>query len=85
MDKEEIATSARISRCEYMKPILNDIVQDEDIVAGLLIGTNCMKALETMKIIQSKEDGPYAYKTLFGWCIVGPIINTEIERTISCH
>ena len=44
-----------------------------------------MKALEPMKIIPSKEDGPYAYKTLLGWCIVGPIINTETERSISCH
>ena len=57
------------------------MVHDEDIVAGLLTGTNCMKALE---IIPSKEDGPYAYKTLLGWCIVGPINNAETERRISC-
>ena len=85
MDKEEIATPARISKWEYLKPISNEIVQDDDIVVGLLIGANCMKALEPMKIIPSKEDGPYAYKTLLGWCIVGPIINTETERSISCH
>ena len=85
VDKEEIATPARISKWEYLKPISNEIVQDEDIVVGLLIGANCMKALEPMKIIPSKEDGPYAYKTLLGWCIVGPIINTETERSISCH
>ena len=85
VDKEEIATPARISKWEYLKPISNEIVQDEDIVVGLLIGANCMKALEPMKIIPSKEDGSYAYKTLLGWCIVGPIINTEMERSISCH
>ena len=60
----------------------NEIVQDEGIVAGLLIGTNCMKALEPMQIIPSKEDGPYAYKTLLGWCIVGPIVN-PIDRKSS--
>ena len=38
MDKEEIATPARISKWEYLKPISNEIVQDEDIVVGLLIG-----------------------------------------------
>ena len=85
VDKEEIATPAWVSKWEYLKPISNEIVQDEDIVVGLLIGANCMKALEPMKIIPSKEDGPYAYKTLLGWCIVGPIINTETERSISCH
>ena len=83
MDKEEIATPARISKWEYLKPISNEIVQDEDIVVGLLIDANCMKALEPMKIIPSKEDGPYAYKTLLGWCIVVPIISTETERSIS--
>ena len=44
-----------------------------------------MKALEPMKIIPSKEGSTYAYKTLLGWCIVGPIINTERDRTISFH
>ena len=83
MDKEEIATPPRISKWEYLKPISNEIVQDGDIVVGLLIGANCMKALEPMKIIPSKEDGPYAYKILLGWCIVVPIINTETERSIS--
>ena len=38
VDKEEIATPARISKWEYLKPISNEIVQDEDIVVGLLIG-----------------------------------------------
>ena len=56
-----------------------------NIVVGLLISANCMKALEPMKIIPSKEDGPYAYKTLLGWCILGPVMNTEAERNISCH
>ena len=65
--------------------ISNKNVQDDDIVVGLLIGANCIKALEPMKIILSKEDGPYAWKTLLGWCIVGPIINTETDRIISCH
>ena len=82
MDKEEISF---LNGNTYLKPIPNEIVQGEDIVGGLLIGANCMKALEPMKIIPSKEDGPYAYKTLLGWCIVGPIINTETERSISCH
>ena len=85
VDKEDIATPARSSRWEYLTPISNEIVQDKDVAVGLLIGTNCMKALEPMKIIPSKEDSPYAYKTLLGWCIVGPILNSEAERSISCH
>ena len=85
VDKEEIATPAKISKWEYLKPISDEIVQNEDVVVGLLIGANCMKALEPVKIIPSKNNGPYAYKTLLGWCIVGPIINMNAERNISCH
>ena len=51
VDKEEIATPARISKWEYLKPISNEVVQDEDIVVGLLVGANCMNVLEPMKII----------------------------------
>ena len=66
VDKKEIAMPARISKWEYLKLMSNEIVQDEDIVVGHLIGANCIKALEPMKIIPSKEDGPYANKTLLG-------------------
>ena len=60
MDKEEIERAARISKWGYLKPISNETVQDERIVVGLLIGANCMKAIEPMKVIPSKEDWPYA-------------------------
>ena len=46
VDKEEKATPARIFKWKYLKPISNEIVQEEDIVVGFLIGANCMKALK---------------------------------------
>ena len=45
VDKEEIATPARIFKWEYLKPISNEIVQDEDIVLGLLIGAKLHESL----------------------------------------
>ena len=39
----------------------------------LLIGANCVKALEPIKVISSKGQGPYDYKTVLGWCVVGPM------------
>ena len=44
-----------------------------DISVGLLIGANCVKALEPIQIIPSRDGGPYALKTKLGWCIVGPV------------
>ena len=48
-------------------------MQKDDVQVGLLIGANCMKALEPTKIIHSEGGGPYAYKTRLVWCVVGSI------------
>ena len=48
----------------------------------MLIGANCMKALEPLKIIPSKDGGPYAYQTKLGWCIVGPIQNVGHQNSL---
>ena len=53
---------------------------------GLLIGANCSKALEPNKIIPSRNDGPYAFRTILGWCVVGPVQKeVDLERNLSCH
>ena len=39
----------------------------------LLIGNNAPKAIEPWEIINSRENGPYAVKTLLGWVINGPL------------
>ena len=38
-----------------------------------------MKALETTRILQSQDGGPYAYKTRLGWCVVGPINIVQLK------
>ena len=53
---------------------------------GLLIGANCLKALEPNKIIPSRNGGPYAFRTILGWCVVGPVQKeVDLERNLSCH
>ena len=61
--KEEIETPTKIREWEYLQPISNEIVQNDNVHVGLLIGANCMKALELTRILQSQDGGPYAYKT----------------------
>ena len=85
VDKEEIATPAKIKKWKHLRSISNDIVQRDDVQVGLLIGANCMKALEPTKIIHSEEGGPYAYKTRLGWCVVGPINCFSKGITTSCN
>ena len=67
VDKEEIATPAKIKEWKNLRSISNETVQRDDIQVGLLIGANCMKALEPTRIIHSEGGGPCAYKTRLGW------------------
>ena len=52
----------------------------------MLIGANFPRALEPIKAILSRNDGPYVMKTVLGWCIVGPIsYRNQSERKITCN
>ena len=53
---------------------------------GLLIGVNCAEALEPKKVISSRDSGPYAVKTILGWCLVGPIsYSSKNGDKVSCN
>ena len=51
----------------------------------MLIGANCMKALEPLKIIPSKDGGPYAKQAKLGWCIGGPIQNAWHQSSLKSN
>ena len=48
---------------------------DDNQEVTLLICVNCVSALEPRQVISSQNGGPYAFKALLGWCIVGPMID----------
>ena len=85
VEREEIATPKKIKKWTYLNPITAQITQDDNSEVGMLIGANCMKALEPMEIIASQDGGPYAYKTNLGWCIVGPIVSNKSGEGLSCN
>ena len=53
--------------------MLHGISQSSGVEIGFLIGADCSKALEPNKIIPRRNGGPYAFRTILGWCIVGPV------------
>ena len=85
VDKEENATPDKIKQWDYLKVIASDITQTDGIKVGLLIGANCMKTFEPLKVISSEDGGPYAYQTRLGWCIVGPVFNMVGKKPIGCN
>ena len=82
MEREEIATLNKIKTLDYLKSITRKITQQDDTEIGMLIGANCMKALEPLEIISSWNVCPYAYRTTLGWYIFGPIASKSSNKSV---
>ena len=86
VDTNEVATPKKLEKWKYLEPILGEISEKDDIQVDLLIGANCVKALEPIKVISSEAQGPYAYKTVLGWCVVGPMgVNKAYLKEMKCN
>ena len=82
IERINIPTVNKINQWEYLRPILHEIPQiDHDIPIGLLIGGECSKMIEPNKVIPSSKDGPYAFRTVLGWCISGSLHVEDINNT----
>ena len=86
VSKEEIATSERIKRWEYLHKIENQICQKDDVKIGILIGANSAECLEPIEIIPSENGGPYALKSKLGWVIIGPLApDSSTNHHFACN
>ena len=75
-----------MKKWNHLEGIANKIFQNTEISMGFLIGANCAEALEPKEVISSRESGPYAVKTILGWCVVGPISFTNKNGDkVSCN
>ena len=83
VEKEEVDTPEKVSKWKYLDSVKSEITQRDDIEIGMLIGANCMKVFEPLKIIPRKDGGPYAYPTKLGWCICGPIQNIGHQNSLN--
>ena len=57
--------------------------ENDNISVDLLIGADCVETLQPLEVIPSQQDEPYAYRTILGWCVVGPIVD-EKPDAVSC-
>ena len=74
-------------RWKHLKRIAADLPsQLPGAKVGLLIGSNCPKALEPMDVVASENGGPFAIKTFAGWAIVGPLhMSNKEHQSINCN
>ena len=70
MDRSDIATPAKLKQWEHLEKISSFVGENHNINVDLLIGANCVEALQPLEIIPSQQDAPYAYRTILGWCVV---------------
>jgi len=84
-DMEEVATREKIKRWDHLNTIANRLPEESNFEIGLLIGANCAKALEPLQVIPSKDGGPFAFKTILGWCVVGPLTRDGKISSMACN
>ena len=85
VDLNEIPIAEKIAHWPYLNEIADYLpVCILKIPVGLLIGANMLKALEPHEVVASDGPGPYAKRSVLGWCIVGPI-ETNNSRSSRCH
>ena len=73
-----IVGEEELAKWLYLKDIqIPRITADVD----LLIGTNASKLMEPWDVINSRNDGPYAVRTLLGWVINGPLPGNDDKQS----
>ena len=63
VDSCEIETARKLKKWDYLEKIFKELGDNEDISVDLLIGANCLEALEPVEVIPRQNDGPYAIRT----------------------
>ena len=71
--ESDVAKPSQIAKWKYLEQIKDELKLNPNVKTGFLIGANCSRALGPEMVIHSEGDGPYAFRTILGWCIVGPI------------
>ena len=73
-----------MQRSKNLDRIFGEIGNSENIKVDLLIGANCLEALEPLEVIPSQDKDSYAFRTALGWCVVGPMKAQQLD-VISCN
>ena len=82
---EEVATEEKTKEWEHLTVIAGELSVETNKEVGLLIGADWSKALESKKVLPSKDSGPFAFRTPLGWCVIGLLTKLGKESSIPCN
>ena len=89
MDSIEVATAQKVSKWKHLSHIADQVKQDnQNLHFELPIAAYCLKAEaeDPIEVIPCRNDGPYAMKTVYVWCIAGPITcSNQVNEKITCN
>ena len=87
MDQNKIPTKERFKQCPHLYEIADEIPEfDADVPIRLLIDVNCPTALRPIKVVKEANNGPFAQKTVLGWCIIGPMSKYNLSsKVVRCN
>ena len=57
-DVKEVATQETARKWEHFRVIADKLPAETNLEVGLLIGANCLKALEPKELLSGKDGGP---------------------------
>ena len=71
---------------EHLKPIASELMPyRKDLEVGLLIGTNCPRAIKPREIIPGSDNDPYGVRTDLGWGIIGRVCLSPLADSNEHH
>lgn len=86
IDRTQIPTEEVFQSCPHLKDIADKVAPYfPHLNVGLLIGTNCPKALEPQCVIPTNGNGPFAVQYRHGWTINGPVKMSIEANSVTCN
>lgn len=85
---EQIPTPEVVKQWEHLQEVAERLPAFmPGVEIGMLIGSNCLLALEPLEVVPSKGGGPYAMRLHHGWTLTSPlqVKNPLYSANISSH
>ena len=80
--QSQIPRAEECMQWRHLKCVASHLVPYEPTrKIGMLIGTDCSKALRPVEVIAGNENEPYAQKTALGWAVVGATSGKQCRRS----
>ena len=74
ISNDTVGTQEDVNRWPHLKGIEMQSIESE---VGLLIGSDAPQVLQPKEFRESKDGGPFATRTIFGWVLNGPLGRKE--------